>query len=83
MSAAGRLGWPFANSSRHAFNRLLGPQLEYIANAYCICPACRDQRLYVQQLPEGDVAADDAVPLTAADSKQRFADGEADAGRDR
>jgi hypothetical protein len=37
----------------------------------------------VQQLPEGDVAADDAVPLTAADSKQRFADGEVDAGRNR
>ena len=44
---------------------------------------CSDQRLYVQQLPPGGAPPSEPQPLTAADSKQRFADGVVDAGRSR
>lgn len=44
---------------------------------------CSDQRLYVQQLPADGGPAGEPRPLTAADSKQRFADGDVDAARNR
>lgn len=46
-------------------------------------PLRRDQRLYVQQLPAGGGAPSEPRPLTAADSKLRFADGDVDAARNR
>lgn len=47
----------------------------------CVC-GCRDQRLYVQQLEAGSPAAE-AKPLTASDSKLRFADACLDVARNR
>lgn len=47
------------------------------------CP-CSDQRLYVQQLPSAEGGApSEPRPLTAADSKLRFADGDVDESRNR
>jgi hypothetical protein len=55
---------------------VLGPGAVYFSNF-------ADQRLYVQQLPESGGPPSEPRPLTAADSKQRFADGDVDATRNR
>ncbi|KAI7838093.1 hypothetical protein COHA_008101 [Chlorella ohadii] len=54
----------------------LGPDAVYFSNF-------ADQRLYVQQLPPAGGPPSEPRPLTTADSKQRFADGDVDAARNR
>ena len=84
LAALAEPACPCVSAARSASR---GPQLQQTLNVYSRCAlhvdTCRDQRLYVQQLPEGGAAPGAPAPLTAADSKLRFADGAVDAGRNR